>query len=280
MKTLPTLAASLVFFFFSIHCEAQIPNPGFEDWSDDSPIGWNINSDLDLEPVYQSDQAYQGLYSLGLGVDSDKFGSLGGLAISQLFPYTTIENALDGWCKPNFEGDDVLVATSSLLQEDEFTVALGAITESLSSDQWVNFTIPMTQTSNEVVFFGTITFEIFNDDGSPNPDTEVLIDDLSFSSDTQIEEFHAVDQTTIERIFPNPASEIAMLQYSIPRASDVQISVIDLNGVQVQQVYSAHVPLGRYRAEIPVDNLASGVYLVKLHDGSSTLISKLIVGHH
>jgi hypothetical protein len=274
MNTLFTGSLLGLTILLAVSTEAQIPNASFESWTLGVPDGWYTNNDDNFAPVLQSDDAFEGLASILFSAEN----MTGGFASANLFPQTEEVEGLDGWLKPSLSGEDVLIASSELLQQDGFTVSSGVLTVDTSSDQWVNFYVPMTTVSQETVAFATITFEVFNPDGDPSNETEILIDELTYGPITKIEESRN-RELLIEKVFPNPANQLAMLQYALPVSGFIEISVLNLSGQKVMTVLNNHVIRGHYRAEISCDQLESGIYVIELNDGNQSLFSKLMVEH-
>jgi hypothetical protein len=81
---------------------------------------------------------------------------------------------------------------------------------------------------------------------------------------------------------PNPASGVATISYSVPRALDVNITVYDISGRTVATLVNGHQAAGRYtvawnRTDCDGSRVASGVYFCKLTSGNYCITRKLVV---
>ena len=79
--------------------------------------------------------------------------------------------------------------------------------------------------------------------------------------------------------YPNPSTSIVRIPYSIPESAGVILKVYDMNGREVKRVVDRGRPAGWYEASIRVDDLAAGVYVVRLVAGFYTESKKISVVH-
>ena len=79
-------------------------------------------------------------------------------------------------------------------------------------------------------------------------------------------------------LFPNPTDSRSSLQYELPEQAEVSLSVYDLYGRKVRDVYNGRVGAGQHTHEVDMNGLAKGLYLVqlKLNNGESTFTKKLL----
>lgn len=64
--------------------------------------------------------------------------------------------------------------------------------------------------------------------------------------------------------YPNPASETVTLEYVVPQSGNVELTLYDVLGRQVQHVVSGSRSVGVYAETIDVTKLAPGLYLARL----------------
>lgn len=86
-----------------------------------------------------------------------------------------------------------------------------------------------------------------------------------------------VDQYALEQNYPNPFNPSTVIEYSIPRADNVNLSIYDINGRRVAQLFAGHVNPGRYHATFEGKNLASGVYIYKLATSEGVFSKKMLL---
>jgi hypothetical protein len=77
--------------------------------------------------------------------------------------------------------------------------------------------------------------------------------------------------------FPNPTPAQAIIQYALPTAKDVSLSVYDLLGRRVIQLNKGRQSLGRKSTSLDVTGLASGTYIVRLTADESVRSRKIVV---
>jgi hypothetical protein len=80
------------------------------------------------------------------------------------------------------------------------------------------------------------------------------------------------------QLVPNPSAQVSQLYFNLPQSSTVDCQVIDLSGHIVYQA-SQSMNAGHSTIQIPVANLANGVYVVRLKVNELTSNTKLNVIH-
>jgi hypothetical protein len=78
-------------------------------------------------------------------------------------------------------------------------------------------------------------------------------------------------------IYPNPLSGSARLEYILPDAERVAMSVYDISGKRIKTVFSGWRGGGVHTAHLSSSDLAPGVYLYRLAAGSVVETGKLMV---
>ncbi|TGE29124.1 DUF4961 domain-containing protein [Hymenobacter metallicola] len=79
---------------------------------------------------------------------------------------------------------------------------------------------------------------------------------------------------------PNPAASSAQLRYELTTPAAVTVTVQNLLGATVRTVKSGtKQPAGAYQLGLPVQDLANGVYLVRLSTGEQVQTTRLVVQH-
>ncbi|MBC8081838.1 MAG: T9SS type A sorting domain-containing protein [Hymenobacter sp.] len=81
-------------------------------------------------------------------------------------------------------------------------------------------------------------------------------------------------------VAPNPSSSTALLRYELPAPAAVTVTVQNLLGstLRTMQVDSRQA-IGAHELNLPVRDLANGVYLVRLTTGPLTQTTRLVVQH-
>ena len=78
-------------------------------------------------------------------------------------------------------------------------------------------------------------------------------------------------------VYPNPFNHAVKIAYSVPLAGDLTLSVYDLRGRRVSQLFSGYRAQGSYQTLLQADELASGIYVLRLETASRSLSSKMVL---
>jgi len=77
--------------------------------------------------------------------------------------------------------------------------------------------------------------------------------------------------------YPNPFNATTRLNYSLPEAGDVTLSMFDANGRLVETLAAGYREAGSHSFTLSADGLPSGVYLVKLNNKQGMLTQQLVL---
>lgn len=78
-------------------------------------------------------------------------------------------------------------------------------------------------------------------------------------------------------VAPNPAKETLNVSYELPATATAAITVQNLMGQSVRQFTAVRQNAGLQSQSLPLQSLASGIYLVKLETGALTQTTRLVV---
>lgn len=83
---------------------------------------------------------------------------------------------------------------------------------------------------------------------------------------TSIPGFKSIDNNLLIKCFPNPTSDLINVEYYLDAASEVNIKLYSMNGMEVADLYNSTEPYGTHRFNTSVSgkNLASGEYICRL----------------
>lgn len=94
-------------------------------------------------------------------------------------------------------------------------------------------------------------------------------------------EFNLVKDFSLEQNYPNPFNPSTVINYSIPIAGQVKLTVYNLLGSEVAVLVNENKEAGNYSVEFSTENLknnlGSGVYIYTLKSGSFTQTRKMVV---
>jgi|GEM_PF-2171995 len=75
--------------------------------------------------------------------------------------------------------------------------------------------------------------------------------------------------------YPNPFNPVTFIEFSIPKTTNVRLSIFDLQGKEVIVLINENRDAGNYSIEFNGSNLSSGIYFYKLEAGNKVLTKKL-----
>ncbi|MGM0506445.1 MAG: S8 family serine peptidase [Bacteroidota bacterium] len=88
---------------------------------------------------------------------------------------------------------------------------------------------------------------------------------------------HRSEQLVLENNFPNPFRSQTMIQFSLPETGPVRVEVVDLLGRRVRVLVDGDLEQGIHRIPFRADELASGVYLVRVSTGEEAETGKMML---
>lgn len=78
-------------------------------------------------------------------------------------------------------------------------------------------------------------------------------------------------------VYPNPAEDIAIVQFDLGESSDVLITLTDISGKVVKTVVNGELSAGQQQIEVTTADVESGVYLVTIQVNDQKTVQKLTV---
>lgn len=111
---------------------------------------------------------------------------------------------------------------------------------------------------------------------------EIYIDNVSmfYTGTVDIEESIAIAQPSnysISQNYPNPFNPSTVINYSIPKQSNVSIKVYDILGTEVATLMNEEKAIGNYSVKFDGSNLSSGLYFYKLQAGEFVGTKKMML---
>jgi hypothetical protein len=103
----------------------------------------------------------------------------------------------------------------------------------------------------------------------------LFVDDINVSGATAVEDIQA-EEAAEARIMPNPVRDNMFLEFTMNKATDANINIINALGQQIQQVANSSFQ-GTNTLEINTSNLASGVYFLNITSETGTTTKRFVV---
>jgi hypothetical protein len=272
------LSVSLtIFFSFSIH--AQIPNNGFENWlvdgNDNNPVDWSTTNNYPLVSVTPYTPAYAGEVSMRVSTFEAINMTFGGAASIE-FPYSDRPKALNACVKTTVMPGDKVLLIISFYQGDSIIALPTDCTFSIDTTltDFTCLSFPVTYQSNLVPDSAIIIVMAGSD--SPQPGTEIIIDELFFTLATRIEQKDSFDSGNSHN-YPNPAGNITYIPLDLFYESDVEVIIWDINGKVVQSYPFHSLSVGNHELNINTSQLSNGIYPYSVRGKDFIFHNKMLI---
>ena len=122
-------------------------------------------------------------------------------------------------------------------------------------------------------FTGEFRFKFhFESDGGNN----LYLDDINVNGmPVSVGEIEAV--TTGLAVVPNPANDQAQLHFDLINADHTRIDLLDVLGRTIATLHDGQLAAGAQRFDLPVEDLRSGIYFVRLQNGARSDVVRFVV---
>ncbi len=77
--------------------------------------------------------------------------------------------------------------------------------------------------------------------------------------------------------YPNPFNSTTHFQFDMPQAGNALVSVFGMDGREVTRLVNSFEEAGRHEVAWNATGVASGVYLIRFHSGSTTLMTRAML---
>jgi hypothetical protein len=289
MKTLICINKLLILTSIIITTlQAQIPNPGFEDWTDSEPDGWfTTNFPPLVVNITQTSNSHSGNWAVRGEVIEFMFPippylSTGSLT-SPGFPISQKFNRISGYYQFFPVADDHFLVSATMgitTPSDTTIVGSGAIAIGNAVSEYTLF-------SFDIIYFlpgepnwANITISII-DTSCATPGhigSIMLVDDLDIIVGVDdSEESLIVEEYMLRQNYPNPFNPSTKISYSIPEFSFVTLKVYDVLGIEVTTLVNEEKPVGFYEIKFDASILPSGIYFYRLRTGDFVETKKMVL---
>ena len=265
---------SISAFFVAILCGfgmafSQIPNPGFENWTNGDPNGWITSNILGagIINITQSSDHHGGSYAVK-GEIIDFFGTpmlcvLQSGTEGEGFPISESYQAVNLYYKfTSVEGDRFSVNIA--FEKNGSPIAQGAVAIPASYSDYTYLSVPMDYQIEETPDLATIQIMIIG----PVTGTDVhvgstmYVDDMSFTVTTGTGSIK--EQKPVITCYPNPASQILTIRLQEIMPAGAVICIYDIYGRMVKELVNGSGQGVLDEIVIPVQDLPAGLYLYSI----------------
>jgi hypothetical protein len=253
---------------------SQIPNAGFENWTNGEPDNWFSDNIMGVgTPVTQSSESHSGSSAIKLEVVSTIIGDFPGYIWSGAgayggFPVTQAYGSLTGYYQFNKIGT-AAVYIAIYTQKNGTFIGGGGIEIDNGTSGYSQFVVPIYQSDVP----DTASIWIAVEDSSGQGGTAgayVLIDDLAMGGAVDVnDKIQAVQTFSLKQNYPNPFNPSTTIEYSVPQESFVNLTVYDVLGEKVASLVNDVRLAGTYKNYFNATNLSSGIYIVRMNATSN-----------
>ena len=274
MKKIITLLFTLTLAYRGT---SQIPNAGFENWSNGEPVGWST-SNGQFAPIVQVSNAHSGNSAMkmqwqfngnvGASVHCPAFDSTG----FDKFPFTGRPAALTGWYISSFGAGDYLKVTCVLYKNSN---PIGFVSNDIygSSATYKQFSLPITYSVAGNADSASINMILLYS-GTPDFSSFALLDDIAFATTTGLRA-NEVNPPSTMLLFTDPVSNRTRIEYQSGIDGLLKLSVRDIHGKTVKTLINSYQTAGQYRIDESFDDFQKGIYLVDFESPQGSCSRKL-----
>ncbi|MCX6134388.1 MAG: T9SS type A sorting domain-containing protein [Ignavibacteriales bacterium] len=252
---------------------AQIPNAGFESWTNSDPDGWyTTNTAPTSLPVTRVTTAHSGTYAArGEVVPLSGFPAFGVQPIlmpgpkGKGFPFSQRAAAFNGWYQfvPASGSGDQLYLVATLSKAGQGVGAAAGIIPTATTS-FKQFSLPILYPGGEIPDTCQLLIQITGAGGLAKVGSYFVIDDLSLGAVTAAEQSALPSGFTLSQNYPNPFNPATAISYQLPAVSVVNLRVFDMLGREVATLAEGRKEAGRYTMNWNASSLPSGMYLYQL----------------
>ncbi len=262
---------------------AQIPNPGFEQWTNGNPDGWYTNNFPPvLITITQSSTSHSGSSAAQGAVVSVAGTPFGPVLISgptgRGFPDAQRHAFLTGFYRFAATAGDVMAVLVGMLRNGNTIGGGGVLLGPAAS--YSAFTVPISYDSTGAPDTCSIAATIYGDSTSapPHVGSVMLLDDLSLSGINGVDD-HGLHPSnfTLGQNYPNPFNPTTTITFSLPQESDVNLGVFNLLGERVATLANKRMQAGSYTLPFDARYLASGTYFYRITAGSFVETKRMLL---
>jgi hypothetical protein len=79
------------------------------------------------------------------------------------------------------------------------------------------------------------------------------------------------------KVYPNPATDVARVEFTLIMTSRVGLQLFDLGGREVLSKDAGQLPTGIHSVTLNVEDLPAGTYLIRMNAGNGSSSGKIII---
>jgi hypothetical protein len=265
---------------------AQIPNAGFENWTDGDPDNWATSNVAPLViPVVQWATAHSGSSAVKGTVTAFYTSAIQPVIQSgpggEGFAYAGRPTSFKGWYQFYPVGGDRLAINTWLYLGGVSGTPIASAAQAISTgaSSWTQFNVPFTYQSSsnpdvcdiQIQIVGPVTGTDFH------VGSYMLIDDLSFGGTTDVDD--SATGLLVAGFLgngPNPFTRSTSIAFALARGGKTSLEVYDTQGRVVATLFDGTLGPGRHAATWNAADAPNGVYWCRLVAGGVSFSRKLV----
>ncbi len=274
------LTPILLILSITITLKAQIPNAGFENWTDEyTPQNWSTNNAPSAwVTVSRSTNAHAGSYAAK--VEIPEYGGFPIFPVLTVtFPVNEYSHSLTGYYQFYPVGNEVVMSVYTYYFKDGLLAGSGSIDIANTASSYTTFSFDPSGGYNGPADSLWIQFEIVsNSSSNTGIGSYALIDQLSLGGTSDVK---LINQNPtgyfLQQNYPNPFNPSTSIEFSIPEESFVELKVFDILGNEVVTLANNIFAAGTYKTDFNADDLPSGIYIARLTAGNFIQTKKMLL---
>lgn len=258
--------------------EAQIPNSGFENWSNGEPDNWLTNNlPGTWVTVSSSGISQSGSFAAKLEVADFNGGPIYP-ALSATFPISQNYGSLDGYYQFHPTINEMILIGLAYTFKDGLLIGNAVLEIESTSSNYSQFSADILG-NGQIPDSIMVQFQILSDSqADPGIGTYALIDQLSFGQATSVQQIDQIpNEYSLQQNYPNPFNPSTSIEYSISEASFTELKIYDLLGNEIAVLVNEFQSPGTYRTDLIATNFPSGTYFYQLKTGAGIIAKKMML---
>ena len=254
---------------------SQIPNAGFESWTNGNPDNWSTTNNPQFTTITQTNDSHSGSYAAKGTVASFSTITVSPILLDK-FAYNGRPSSLTGYYKFTSSNSDTLVIVAATYKGN-VGISGGVFHTSTSVSSYTQFTASLIYDATDNPDSAAISISI-DPVANPHSGSEFYIDDLSFSNATAVNNKIKIPFAfSLKQNYPNPFNPSTMIEYQIPRRSYVVLSIYNILGSKIVDLVNEEESSGIYSIQYNASNLPSGIYYYVIQAGSFHQAKKMML---
>jgi hypothetical protein len=263
------LFSILVFLFLFSKTFSQVPNGGFEQWTNGEPDGWWTSNSTGIITISQTSDSHSGSSALKGEATFNNNLLVYAIIISgeigkKGFPVSKKYASVNGYYKLTSVDGDKISVLASMYAKGTF-LGVGGL-EFPAAQSYTNFIVPIYYNKlTDIPDSCQITVTIGNDTAKVHLGSAFFIDDVSLGGDvTSVNDVSKIATFKLEQNFPNPFNPSTNISWQTPIAGIQTLKVYDILGNEIATLLNEYRSAGNHQVEfntsIKGKNLSSGIY--------------------